>query len=102
MTKDDIIRMALEAGWPYMVIDNLPGTVDETRLQRFAALVAAAEREECYDAIHKLARKAGLLVSGDRWLWSERRLVQFAELVIDQYITDKPIKEKRYERESED
>lgn len=44
MTKDDVIRMAREAGvskpW-----DQEP--VEWKTLERFAALVAAAEREEC-------------------------------------------------------
>jgi hypothetical protein len=49
MTRDDIIRMALEAG------ANLSSNPDkwdileirDTDLERFAALVAAHEREEC-------------------------------------------------------
>ncbi len=48
MTRDDIIRMAREAdpfgfaGRLYSVAQLTPGT-----LERFAALVAAAEREAC-------------------------------------------------------
>jgi hypothetical protein len=47
MTKDDIIRMAREAGfnWP-----EIHTTTIEERLERFANLVAAAEREECAKA----------------------------------------------------
>ena len=42
MTKDDIIRMAREAGlWPAVTDSFLK------ELQEFAALVAAAEREAC-------------------------------------------------------
>ena len=42
MTRDDIIRMAREAGM------MVPASRDHTeRLERFAALVAAAEREAC-------------------------------------------------------
>ena len=41
MTKEDIIRMAREAG-----IGPIYGADDES-LERFAALVAAAEREAC-------------------------------------------------------
>ena len=45
MDKDDIIRMAREAGWD---IDDLIGVFDfGTRLERFATLVVAAEREAC-------------------------------------------------------
>ncbi len=46
MKRDDIMRMALEAGirdsmeYPHM-------ECDEQSLERFAELVAAAEREEC-------------------------------------------------------
>ena len=41
MTRDDVIRMAREARLPC----NHPDWADAT--ERFAALVAAAEREEC-------------------------------------------------------
>lgn len=48
MTRDEIIRMALDAGL-YSGNPRTPGTGNMilTRLQRFANLVAAAEREEC-------------------------------------------------------
>ena len=46
MNKDDIIRMAREAG-----LTSYPGWVTDgeglENLERFAAFVAAAEREEC-------------------------------------------------------
>ena len=48
MTRDDIIRMAREAdpltedGWLYRIAMLTPET-----LERFATLVAQAEREEC-------------------------------------------------------
>ena len=55
MTKDDIIRMAREAGFlidthsqkyqPNCILST-HGLIDEN-LQRFVNLVAAAEREEC-------------------------------------------------------
>ena len=49
MTKDDIIRMAREAG-----LALYPGWVTDgeglENLERFAALVAAAEREACIKA----------------------------------------------------
>ena len=45
MTKDDIIRMAREAGLPYIY---QTGEVANLGLvERFASLVAAAEREAC-------------------------------------------------------
>ncbi len=42
MTRDDAVRMAREAGYGWSMADmHFPA------LERFAALVAAAEREEC-------------------------------------------------------
>lgn len=45
MTRDDILRMAREAGIGPLTIAALEHR--EGRLERFAALVAAAEREAC-------------------------------------------------------
>ena len=50
MTRDDIIRMAREAGFGFMTEKPKSAThmqcgIDD--LERFAALVAAAEREAC-------------------------------------------------------
>jgi hypothetical protein len=42
LTRDDIIRMAREAGWQYADGDD-----GYNPLWKFAALVAAAEREAC-------------------------------------------------------
>ena len=41
MTREDIIRMAREAGW------DAHHAEFDTRFQTFAALVASAEREAC-------------------------------------------------------
>jgi AmiR/NasT family two-component response regulator len=49
MTRDDIIRMAREAG---MVVHR-PFTI--AHLRDFAALVAAAEREACIECIGRIA-----------------------------------------------
>ena len=46
MTRDDIERMAREAGWDDCLL-GVSFTVP--LLERFAALVAAAEREACAD-----------------------------------------------------
>jgi hypothetical protein len=46
MRRDDIIRMAREAGMPMAWI-SVSGVLNWSELQRFAALVAAAEREHC-------------------------------------------------------
>jgi hypothetical protein len=49
MTRDDIIRMAREAEWSgiHCVEPSLSINLTEDELMRFAALVAAAEREAC-------------------------------------------------------
>lgn len=49
MNKDDIIRMAREAGMdaPREIVVNNYWTADYDDIERFAALVAAAEREAC-------------------------------------------------------
>ena len=63
MNRNDIIRMAREAGfdlemWQLSLGSNVWGTHEE--LERFAALVAAAEREACakvcgeYSAVGKI------------------------------------------------
>jgi hypothetical protein len=45
MNRDDIIRMAREVGLPHWY--ETEGVVNEELLIKFAALVAAAEREAC-------------------------------------------------------
>jgi hypothetical protein len=45
MKKEDIIRMAIDAGWDAHHADF------DTRIKTFAALVAFAEREAC-EALH--------------------------------------------------
>ena len=42
MTREEIIRMAREAGLPEAIIEMTPAA-----FERFAALIAAHEREEC-------------------------------------------------------
>ena len=46
MNRDDITRMAREAGMPMAWI-SVSGVLNWSDLERFAALVAAAEREAC-------------------------------------------------------
>ena len=62
MTEEDIIRMAREAG------DDWEHTLKEDRrfLERFAALVAAAEREAIYDQWHSCVMAD--LENGVKWL----------------------------------
>jgi hypothetical protein len=57
MTHDDIIRMAKEAGWKRVGHNPETGPafpVLVERLERFAALVAAAEREACAEICESL------------------------------------------------
>ena len=49
MTKEDIIRMAREAGAVFPADGSYHTFVFEGSLERFAALVAASEREACLD-----------------------------------------------------
>jgi hypothetical protein len=59
MTKEDIIRMAREAGFNVEQGFLLRVTGVDEDLERFAALVAAAEREACADECVKLAVGGG-------------------------------------------
>ena len=47
MTKEEIIRMAREAGCGWTMNGTEPVLTGEQQIERFAALVAAAEREAC-------------------------------------------------------
>ena len=62
MTRDDIIRMAKEAGWKR--VGRNPETGPEFpvligNLERFAALVAVAEREACAKVCDELRDEDG-------------------------------------------
>jgi len=59
MTNDDIIRMAKEAGFDKNSLGTTftHGKLDES-LERFAELVAAAEREECAKVCEAIADDA--------------------------------------------
>jgi len=66
MTNEDIIRMAREAGL-YSGSPRTPSTgrMIEKRLERFAALVAAATREECAQFLEHGVDLAGMAGSPD-------------------------------------
>ena len=65
MTRDDIIRMAREAGWPGIYSKPLMSiTMQEDDFLRFAALVAAAEREACAKVCEKRAITGECYVEG--------------------------------------
>ena len=63
MTRDDIIRMAKEAGFNQILATNAGADVwiDDgfyvEELERFAALVAAAEREACAKVCFDMAQQ---------------------------------------------
>ena len=63
MTRDDIIRMAKEAGWARPNHVNNPWSVSTDALERFAALVAAAEREACAEVAEKELGNTAMLTS---------------------------------------
>jgi hypothetical protein len=54
MTREDMIRMAQEAGWEYATDDR-----GFEPLWRFAALVAAAEREACAKLVDHILKEGG-------------------------------------------
>ena len=59
MTRDDVLRMAMEAGL-YSGNPRTPGTgaIIQRRIERFAALVAAHEREECAKVCDEVEARA--------------------------------------------
>ena len=60
MTRDEIIKMALEAGF-----HNAEANVHEERLERFAAIVAAAEREAMVAIVNDNSDSDGLCCADD-------------------------------------
>ena len=58
MNRDDVIRMAREAGIPY---DPWPDSAYNKNIERFAALVAAAAKAEEREACAKVCEEDGLL-----------------------------------------
>ena len=59
MTRDDIIRMAREAGFNVEQGFLLRVTGIDEDLERFAALVAAAEREACAKLVDHVLKEGG-------------------------------------------
>ena len=60
MTKDDIIRMAREAGL-HLYVNDLTEEPYALVVERFAKLVAAAEREACA----KVCEERGMVKGGE-------------------------------------
>ena len=65
MNRDDIIRMAKEAGFMKYFIDPEPPDWITDNCERFAALVAAAEREACVDIIEAYQIPVGNSAAGE-------------------------------------
>jgi hypothetical protein len=59
MTQDDIIDMAQEAGFVEYELDDGTTNAFDIRYQRFANLVAAAERKECAKLAEQTKGTAG-------------------------------------------
>jgi hypothetical protein len=57
MTREDMIRMARETGWQYADGDD-----GYNALWRFAALVAAAEREACAEIADSEIKNTAILL----------------------------------------
>ena len=55
MTRDQIIRMAREAGFEQLAPDIEDWVCFTEEIERFAALVAAAEREACFQIVESEA-----------------------------------------------
>lgn len=53
MNKDDVIRMAQEAGYMPLPGFDFANSLQEVFIERFANLVAAAEREECAKVVEE-------------------------------------------------
>lgn len=61
MTRDDILRMAREAGIPFnkfglVGCQNCEQYIDHN-LERFAELIAAVERDACAEVCRQMARR---------------------------------------------
>lgn len=70
MINDDIIRMARESGFHVaggFVMPPHEGHITET-IERFAALVADAEREACAKVCEEVKDKSGVNDDGRTWL----------------------------------
>jgi hypothetical protein len=59
MTRDEVIQMAVDAGFKWPEIHT---TTPEERLERFAKLVAAAEREACAMVCDEVECGAGMMI----------------------------------------
>ena len=61
MNRDEIIRMAREASNTPIDHHATPDLFGVSQIERFAALVAAAEREACAELCERMARRINSL-----------------------------------------
>ena len=66
MTKDDIIKLAQEAGFVEYELDDGTTNAFDVRYERFANLVAAAEREACAGLLESRKTNANSLIDAVR------------------------------------
>ena len=64
MTRDDIIKMAHEAGLHLATDVNWMPIIDLAYAKKFAEIVAAAEREACAKVCDEIANKPSNVVLG--------------------------------------
>ena len=89
MTRDDIIRMAKEAGWARPNHVNNPWSVSTDALERFAALVAAAEREKVAAWMRSKSYATGHgdtiedLLKELEWQVAEREREALGDIILD-------------------
>lgn len=65
MTREDIIRIAREAGF---AVDVFPDAAWIALMGRFAKLIAAAEQEECAKVCEDMWGKGYLDDNSDQWI----------------------------------
>lgn len=80
MTREEIIAMAADAGFGTLLPAEMAGSTllpatwvgaDQRKLERFAALVAAKEREACALVCDELAELNRTAPTDSMWQWGE-------------------------------
>ena len=84
MTREDIIRMAIEAGW------DAHHAEFDTRIQTFAVLVASAEREACAKKVEN-ALLIGYVAPQRKWVGltaKEKHEFRYSHMTTADFIED--------------
>ena len=86
MTRDDIIRMAREAGASQAETRMNPGrpahSFSMTHLERFAVLVAAAEREACAEIEKELMLSPAFFATMDEYNAHKDAVLAYRNLIL--------------------